>query len=306
MAGIPSAAELQAYFDDSPAAPELFPNSPIQSLGSQVSWALSNISPAAYLYIYREETLEWNLWNAISGATYTLSGLQIGTDGALHELQFVRTPTSDRALNSYTFPMDEGFLLGLSVRVSSGTVTRGSAYTQVSLVRGSGTTLLPLHTLLADSLTTLSRLGWPGSPIRQSVEGPGTIRLIAGTQPAAGAEVSETVPSGARWRLIMFRALLATSATSADRYIGLRVVSGTFSYALREVDKAHPASVTLAHSFVAGQGSDAVVKTLTTYSVGIGEIILAAGTILATATQSLQSGDQYSNVQYMVEEWIET
>lgn len=305
MAGIPSATELQAFFDDSPVAPQLFPNQPIQSLGAQVSWGFSNLSPASYLYIYREENLEWNLWNAISGAVYTISGLQIGTDGALHELQFVRTPTSDRVLNTYTFPLDEGFLLGLTVRVSSGAVTRGSAYTQVSLVRGSGVTLLPLHTLLADNVATLSRLGWPGSPIRQSIEGPGTIRFVIGTQPAAGAELSETVPAGARWRVLGWRSALTTSATASDRRPTARARSGANAICRWNAPVVQPASYVSTYMWGAGGWGNTPVFAFSS-EWAMNEVILLAGQILDTLTTNIQSGDQWAAPAMLVEEWIET
>lgn len=96
MSEPPSAADLQDLLDGNGGGSPSSPGVDIYSRGANVSWGYSRLSPASYLYVYRESKLLWNVWNAISGAQYTLGGLIIGTDGELHELQFNVLPAADR------------------------------------------------------------------------------------------------------------------------------------------------------------------------------------------------------------------
>jgi hypothetical protein len=52
------------------------------------------------------------------------------------------------------------------------------------------------------------------------------LRLITGTDPAANVEISETVPTGARWKLRSFRFAFVADANVANRTIVLTIDDG--------------------------------------------------------------------------------
>jgi hypothetical protein len=85
--------------------------------------------------------------------------------------------------------------------------------------------------LLQGYVTDTSRLSFPGSPIRSSIEGPGVLRSITGTNPAANAEISETVPTNARWRVHAIRFTLVTDANVANREVALTLDDGAAVFA---------------------------------------------------------------------------
>lgn len=184
-------------------------------------------------------------------------------------------------------------------------MTRGAAYSTVTLARGGSATQLPLIPLIADNLSNSNFIGWPGSPVRQSVEGPGTIRIVRGTQPAAGAEMLEAVPTGARWRLLAIAIGLSTSATNAQRRV--RVVtrepvfaaqSSYFSTPILQIQNKEVTYHILGTLSFATTGGNIVLGPLP-------NPILLAGHQVVSSTANLQADDQFGQPELYVEEWIE-
>lgn len=140
------------------------------------------------------------------------------------------------------------------------------------------------------------------------VAGSGTMRLILGTQPGAGAEVSETVPAGKIWRVVAFLVSLVTNATVATRTAEFAIDDGSgniFSWGQPQL--AQSASLTFPYILAAGvnpafppsgvrQGNSVHVATP-------GLSYLLPGYRIRTVSTNLQAGDQYGQPKYQVEEW---
>jgi hypothetical protein len=123
----------------------------------------------------------------------------------------------------------------------------------VDLVRGPGAVGGVTATLLQGPVSSLQRIAWPGSLLLSSLDVAGILRSITGTDPAAGAEISETVPTGARWRLRALAATLVTSATVANRTVSLRVDDGTTGYFGTDAAGTQPASNTIRYNAAEGR-----------------------------------------------------
>lgn len=135
-------------------------------------------------------------------------------------------------------------------------------------------------------------------------DGPGVVRSIAGSAPAAGAEISETVPAGVRWQLLGMKYQLVASATVANRQSTLLVDDGTTTLFYAGGDPSQPASSTFLYSY--GQGYGGVLSGGATNAIGRSfpsPNFLIPGFRLRTQTASIQVGDQYSSIQYVVREW---
>lgn len=135
-----------------------------------------------------------------------------------------------------------------------------------------------------------------------SAEGPGLLRSITGTTPAAGAEISETVPTGARWELHSFGAQLVTSGTVANRLPMFIVDDGTTAFFRRSATSNHAASATDQYTFAPTPDSATANNNLQNVASPVG-LRLASGYRIRTSTGSIQVGDQWSAVQYLVREW---
>jgi len=141
--------------------------------------------------------------------------------------------------------------------------------------------------------------------LKSSVEGPGCIRAITGTDPAAGSEVCETVPTNARWRVISFRFALTTSATVADRHVQLVVDDGAGPILWGDFSPStQPASSTLTYQASTG-GVEHTDRAGVPRIALPDNLILPQGWRIRTVTSNLQSDDDFAAPALIVEEWIE-
>ena len=175
----------------------------------------------------------------------------------------------------------------------------------VQLVRGVGAAAIVLGTLLAGYVTTTQALGWPGSPIVSATEGEPAVRSFVGTTPAAASEISESVPTGARWELVSLVTQLTTSAVAGTRTPLIVLGNPAAPWGLFPVFQTFGNSVVWTLTWgqavsAVGQGS----STCEAMSIPVAARLLGGHTI-KTITAGMQAGDQYSAPQYVVREWLE-
>jgi len=256
-------------------------------------------------YFAGDDQLRITSWNSLANVRVVVTGRFVhADDGHIEAFSEVHTPNTNRTAASDTYGRARGWLTDLSVLVTGATPQRGQTFVRVDVVRGLGAGAIALSTFIQGYVTATQRLAYPGSIVSDSLTGPGTMRSITGTDPAAGSEISETVPTGARWRYVSLRASLVTDATVANRTPNIFFDDGANVYAAAGVNFNHAASTTLAYSF------DAVAVTQVQTSLNAqvstpGNLVLAAGHRFRTSTGSLQAGDNWGAPQYAVEEWLE-
>ena len=209
------------------------------------------------------------------------------------------TTNTDRSLATSTIQLAD-FPTHLTVRTAGTSVKRGACYVKVS-VRAEG---VVVALLFSGYVTDAGTPAYPNGKTESSVEGPGLIRSITGTDPAAGVEISETVPTGARWRLIYLHTDIVVDATVISRQATLDITDGTnsvhHSWAGANITSGQTVHITWGDFGARDSGNT------TAYQGMIGNIVkLMAGYIIKTATTNMQAGDNYSTPQLFVEEWIE-
>jgi len=269
-----------------------------------VGYAAAGVQPPAPLYIGPHEALIVDTWSSTAPAALAIMARVLTPGGQVHTSRWSHTPNTDRTRATTYHPLEEGFLLSVTVDATAAAYRRGHCWCQVGLQVGEGATGVPHAQLIADYVTGAARLAWPGGQLHSSVEGPGLIRSITGADPAAGAEISQTVPTGARWRLSSLWARLTTSVTAANRYARLLVDDGSNWLWLSDPAAAHVASTTI--SYVAGQGAPRLDNVYATRSWAFPvNVLLGAGYRIQTATANLDAGDDWEAPQLLVEEWLE-
>jgi len=209
------------------------------------------------------------------------------------------TTNADRSLATSAHKLTET-PLHITLRTLETGVKRGECYVKVSL-RAEGVIVALLG---SGYVTDTSTVVWPGGLNESSIEGHGLIRSITGTNPPAGVEISETVPTGVRWRLIAIFHTLVTNATAATRQSVWEITNGTNTQ-LR-VNAGQNITANDIISFTVGDFGvkDTSASNANQGMIG-GGLYLNAGFIIKTISQSLQAGDNYSAPQMLVEEWIE-
>lgn len=258
------------------------------------------------LYFTRADSLRVTSFNAAAGVRIRLAG-RFHDEAAREPRDFhgPHVPNTDRTVATQDYPMGDGWLEGLTVIVEAGTPVWGQTFVRVDAMRGRGASATILATIIQGLVTANHRLAWPGSPLYTPLERPGIIRSITGTDPAAGADVSETVPTGARWRLIALRALLVTDATVANRRPSLVLDDGANIYAQLPGPTDMAASTTWTN--VWGEGAQAQAGGPIPGSVAPVPAThrLLTGHRLRTSTANLQAGDNWGVPVYLVEEWLD-
>lgn len=258
------------------------------------------------LYLANEDNLRITLINSLAGARVTISGRRLGLGSdRIDAFRYEVTPASDRSASTFVFRLGAGWLLNVQAFVSNGSPVIGQTFAIVQVVRGQSGDVIDLATLLAGYVTARQRIGWPGGTIEGSLEGAGALRKIAGTTPAAGAELNESVPTGARWMLLSLKLLLTTSAVAGNRQITLTFDDGTNFYLVSGQGNTTPASTAQTYYWMHG-GLPLVSGSLQGRVQGFPPTMwMLAGHRFNTSTAALDVGDQYSAIHYVVREWLE-
>lgn len=276
-----------------------FVAAPIASAGGRV------ITSPFQFYTSGEDHLRIISVNSLTGVRLKIDGRFVTSKGALEAFSHDHIPNADRTSQTTTHSLAVGAVLNLTVHASSGSPSIGQAFVIVQLVRGLGPAGYVLGTLLQGYVTSTQHLAWPGSPIQNSIEGPGALRVIVGTTPAAGGEISETVPFGARWQLLSFFYVLTTSAAVGSRVSHFQHQNAAaFLARVPPVFGLGPGSVA---DFTWGQGlsrSQAIISIHYACTLATDET-MPSGDVFSTLTDNFDVGDQYSAIAYRVREWLE-
>lgn len=114
----------------------------------------------------------------------------------------------------------------------------------------------------------------------------------AGDDPAAGAEVSITVPGRAVWRVLAFRAVLVTDATVTNRQVSLLVDNSETVFWQVAAGAVQTASLTVRYSAAPGIAGDAQVAGGVVV-LPLPPLTLLPGWRIRTSTVALQAGDDW-------------
>lgn len=231
-------------------------------------------------------------------------------DKQKHEFTTVGTRAVEDSLSSWQASQD-GEVENATVVFRGTEPSRGGTHVQFgSAVGGGGETWRTLFCqgyLYVGTILTLGFFGEQG-------EGRGQIRTITGTNPAAGAEISETVPTNARWKLLSFTAVLVADGNASNRFANLVIDNGTTANRragpMRQ-GVAQTASQTRTHIWSIGHGpmsrdADNITDTdsiLVGYFMGDVGLLPPAARI-RTITTGLLAGDNYAAPIFQVEEWV--
>lgn len=269
----------------------------------EIAYEQAKLSTSAFFF-RGDERLRLRLRGSLAGVRVAIETRVLNERGDLVIGADELAASSDRTETSGLFSVGTGFLLSASLRASSGAPRRGEVFAVLEVVRGLQGPVTPIACVLADYVTDTQRLAWPGSALRHSAEGPGVLRSITGTDPAAGVEISETVPTDARWMLRAISFELVTAAVAATRRVTLVLDDGATIFFRAEALDAQITTLTRRYSAPV-HASYAVAQVA---AIGIPTPLvptLQGGHRIRTLTVNLQAGDDFGAPQLLVEEWLE-
>lgn len=264
----------------------------------------AQLSPSS-VYLRIDDNLRVTAYNALASVVLQVRSRVLSLDGQVQGSADAFTPSTARAASASVIITDEGWLLGGEVFVSGAAPLVGQTFVVVEIVRGSSGTVTPLQVIAAGYVTAKMPLVFPSSPIASALDGSGAVRSIAGTTPGAGADISETVPTGARWELLSFQATLVTSVAAANRVPQLTLDDGATVYFRLGGALNQAASLTQRRTWFPGAPAPFLDNANSVpYPIPI-NLRLGAGHRIRTLTTAIDAADQWSAVQYLVREWIE-
>jgi hypothetical protein len=242
---------------------------------------------------------------AVSGVTIAIQGRRLDEKGRIQPIVETHAPASNRATRTQDFGLGVGAVLNLTVFASAGAPLIGQCYIMVQLLRNVGSAAIVLGTLLGGYVTAVQALGFPGSPIQSSTAGEPVVRNIIGTQPAAGASISEACPTNARWELITVEYQFVADGVAGTRRLVLQLRSGGTLFG------SLPASNTLAAGGVGNFLHAQNIPVLVDITAGnyVGELpqrcFLRAADVFIVTGVGIDAGDQFFGPWYQVREWLE-
>lgn len=129
----------------------------------------------------------------------------------------------------------------------------------------------------------------------------GTMTVVTGSDPAAGAEVSDTVPAGEFWRLHAIKLTLVTAVAVATRRVQVTLDDGTTEFTRKPSNASQAASLTQIYSFGGNVPASAVINTNVADPFPVFD--LPAGSRIKTVTDQIQAADNYGAPIYYVEKF---
>lgn len=268
------------------------------------SWGARALQPDVGVYITRDDRIILRFRSSF-GVNLTLRArVQQPEDGRVVPYDFQRSTSGVRTPEVLTFDLSEGYLLGVEILTSTAGVTRGMLYVEASLIRGGLLATDRVQKLCAGYVETGQTITWPGGDFEDPLESQGRLYHFVGIDPAAGAEFSQVVPTGARWRIHGFRIALVTDATVAARRVHL-IVDDTANI-LADLAALDTQAASLTRNYnMASCGFQRTAQDLEVYVPLYLDLRLPAGFRIRTLTTALQAGDNFGVGRFLLEEWLE-
>lgn len=257
------------------------------------------------VFLRRDELVRVTSFNALASVALTIRTRVLNPAGCVVDSADAQTPNTDRSAKTSLVRVDEGWLLDGQVSVSGAAPLLGQTFVVVEVVRGESTAAVPSRVLAAGYVTAKQPLLFPGRTIGSSHDGQGALRMITGTAPGAGVDLSETVPTGARWELIAFLGVLTTSATVANRIPVLVIDDGANVFYEDVAGGNETAGAAWNNCWAQGSPRAFAAGVLLMNGFLPVDNRLGAGFRIKTVTVALQAADQWSAPKYLVREWIE-
>jgi len=193
----------------------------------QISFKYTEVPPPAPLYVTKDDVIRVTAYNSLSGQSLLISARVLTPTQSIVRISEEFGPTTDRSEATHIMRLMDGFLLSLSIVSNGVTTARGQTFVRAGIQKSEVFANRLYHIFFADYFVSGSGLHWPPGQIRSPEEGPGLIRRVLGTDPGAGSEISETVPTNALWILHGIQYTLVTDATVANRVSDLVIDDGT-------------------------------------------------------------------------------
>ena len=260
-----------------------------------------DVQPIGGVFVRADDVLQVELFSS-GTPTLNLQYRILRPDNTVLVSQDAIVVSAARTQQFFTRQLAEGFLLSVNVFPAASVASSAYAYCSIGLRRQNLGTSSAYVNLTAGYVTQACPLSFPGAVLQRPTDGAGILRSITGAVPAAGADISETVPANTRWQLLSLRASLGTAVAVANRQPQLTLDDGALVFYHTAQGPNQAASLTWAYCF-APQGFAPTNTNLFVTTHYDNAQILGPGFRIRTLTAAIQAADQWTAPQYLVREW---
>jgi hypothetical protein len=271
-------------------------NAPIITTPRTVLFATEQVSPPTNLYVTQEDQLRVMALGT-TGLLLSVIMRMLLPNGLIVPIERDLPPQTNYTTQINTYPLPEGFLLDCIVTVAGTGVARGQAYALVQIVRGPANALIPMHTIIADYVSSGVGACFPNGQIRAVNEGPGWFNDNPITPPGPGGQWGGGLGANTRLRLRAVYAILTTSAAVANRLVFLNIYTQPAGYYICSIPASipQPASTAWVYSWFAGAPQVAPVASGIICPLPI-DLTLGPTAVITSAVLAMQAGDQWSAI----------
>lgn len=202
--------------------------------------------------------------------------------------------------------LGEGLLYNITATSSSGPITTFSVFAQAKLLNGQGINALVVATFCASYITSLQPVAWPGTPLRNSKDGPGVTSAVQNITPGLGTEAQVIVPAFTVWKLNSVHFLYNPSAVVANRIpiLVVKLPSGNVVFQIATT-QVITASIGNNLAWLAGGSFGPIVTTdISTMAIPV-DCFLEPGASVNTVTIGMDPGDFYGGGTVRFQEWLQ-
>jgi hypothetical protein len=281
------------------ATEQVFVATPSPRLGNR------QVAAPVEFYTTGEDNLRIISVNSQTGVSLKVNARLVTIDGAIDSASWDHTPNSDRTVKTTDFALAPGAVLNLVVFASTGAPQIGQTFVIAQLIRGLGSAATVLGVLFSGYVTATQCMAWPGSPIVSSTEGEPFVRVITGSRPGLGGQITETCPFGARWELVSVNATITTGAAAGTRFAEFVISTPTAIVGIYPNAGGDPATNTT-WNFTWGQNVPTVTDNFDGRVVSpfTQRQYLSPADLFALRMIQTPGGDQWSAPAYQVREWL--
>lgn len=253
------------------------------------------------IYTDGGEILLLTVQTRVAGFTIGVRLRVITPDGELHAILYPFVTAGTGAVEQAIFSLPPGWVTSALIIRDGGSAQQGECYARLILRRGRSGANQAL--LCQGYVSDDSYVHWPLVHSRSSVDGVGAIVRVTSADPAAGAEISQTVPAGQTWELLAMRFQLVNDATVAVRNVGILFDDGATAFLVSKSASAQTASQS--HNYNVGAFGVSPVVVVNEHIIPVPRCIrLRPGYRIRTNTDNLQAGDNFGAAQLVVQVWM--
>lgn len=211
------------------------------------------------------------------------------------------TTASNGSISNQTFRLPDMPIL-ISVVDEAEAITQGGVYVALSLLANNDR----LYQLCSGFVYAQKGISYPTASNIDSIPGRGLFREFAGTNPAAGDEIVETVPNGRLWHIIAIQFTLVAAVAAFSRRPHVFIIgSGGGEYDFfSSIDQITGETKTYTAAAVGAVPDETDANKII---IAIpNNLYLPENSMIRTRTTNIQAGDNYSAPNIMIEEFFQT